>query len=464
MKFSYAKIENSDIDRNDIEYQLSFELSNFSSKFIKIVEEKKENISYEDFKSMEKSEIENISKHNIYLSFKKAVQLLKLLKVEGFDDQSESLDDERFLFTVLFGSETPTYEQLIKRLKFIIDLTRMTIEPFKSCIFRQTLSKDVETYIFKEEYSKLYMVVNVTHGKGIDGEDIKVSEHIYIHKSPSVIIGKWVKQLKNPSVQKEPPLAILLHKYAISIIKPQYIVSHPLSIMDPVFSQLQKENFLKIVPSDSNEFKIIKKNIPFNFFIPGNNHTCEQISVMFKVINIPDLDILDIDNIGDKDCKINVYVKGLTTYALGSKCGETIGDIKKFLKLHPEEELAERDLYISLSDNMLITKDMNLWVIPDCKVEVYVNELTTHMLGSRCGETIGDIKKFLNLKPEEKLGEKNLYTSLSDNMPITKDIKLWVIPKFVVPDVPNLPTFDLLTLLNPSNPSNNPFSFNFPQK
>jgi hypothetical protein len=455
MKFSHTKFEDSKIDRNDIEYNLSLQLSDFSSKFMTFLLEKKlENITYEDLKSFEKSEIEDKKSHPrmrrmyIYLSFKKAAQLLRLLKVEGFDNEDDELN-ERFLFRVLFGS-TPTYEQFKKRIKFINDLSRMTIEPFKSCIFNQSsLTKDVQKYIFKEEDSRLYMLVNVNHGKGINGEEIKIAEHIYIHKLPSVIIGKWVRQMNNPSISKDPPLAKLLHKYAISVIQPDYIVSNPLSIMDPVFSELKKEEFLENIPLDSDEFKKIIKNIPFNFY-STNNRTCEEITVMFKVINIPDIQPFSFSEIEYKDCKVHVYIEGLTTYALGSRCGETIGDIKKFLKLHPNEQLAERDLHVSLPDDMPITKDMNLWLIPEtikkeCKIHVY-NKGIDHFLGSRCDETIGDIKKFLKLTPNEELAKINQHFPISDDTKITEDMNLWIIEAFK-----ELPPIEFSNLLNPSN-------------
>jgi hypothetical protein len=68
-----------------------------------------------------------------------------------------------------------------------------------------------------------------------------------------------------------------------------------------------------------------------------------------------------------KDCKVEVYIEGLTTYVLGSKCGETIGDVRKFLNIDPQEKIAFRQTYESLYDDKVITKNMDLWVIPEVK-------------------------------------------------------------------------------------------------
>jgi hypothetical protein len=186
------------------------------------------------------------------------------------------------LFTLLFGSENPDTKTIQDKLNIILDLTRQTVDPLKSCLFSDNrLQDDVEKYIFKEEKSNLMMLVNVINGTGMHNEKIKIAEHIYIHRSPSSFIKKWLIKLKSNLV-KEPPLAKLLHEYAISIIKPQYIVSHPLKVMDPIFTELRDEGILEEIPKNSYEFEKIKENLPFAFRVKSK--TCEDIKVMFKVI------------------------------------------------------------------------------------------------------------------------------------------------------------------------------------
>lgn len=190
------------------------------------------------------------------------------------------------LFEILFDSPEPSGEQILKRSKIIGDLTRFTIIPMRSClisIFNKKFTKHVVSYLFMNKSSKIYMIVNTWNGS-FNKEPVKIAEHIYIHRSPSKIIERWANKIK------EKPLAKELHKYALSIIQPNYIVSTPLDSMDPIFNSLEEEGFIQKIPSHSRPFHdFISENLlRSQSHVFGTISTCEPIvSTLFSVIKIP---------------------------------------------------------------------------------------------------------------------------------------------------------------------------------
>jgi len=210
--------------------------------------------------------------------------------VEGFEEKVDDDTKERLLFNILFTSDNPTFEDYYKMIVILEQLQNLTMGLFRKCLLPSTLREDVEKYIFMEKNTKMYMMVNVI-------ENIKISEHIYIHRLPSAFIKRLKDKLENPDKNKDKDkdplfLSKQMHKFAISVIKPDYVVSNPLEVMKIVFKVLEDENIVTLVSTGFKDFnnyeviKIIREN--FRDSDEMSRKTCESPEYIFKVNKIPE--------------------------------------------------------------------------------------------------------------------------------------------------------------------------------
>jgi hypothetical protein len=200
------------------------------------------------------------------------------------------------LFTVLFGSTNPDGEQLKKRLKILLDLTGYTISPLLACLKNRRIfysTNGADLYLFKDELAQLYMLVNVIRS----ARGHVFAEHIYIHRAPSKVIQRWLTKTHDS------PLAKGLHKYAMMVIQPDYVVSAPLSAMDPIFSSLVEDGYLQQITGREEVESLLLDLYHKTKFIPNDEKdnpnqyheqwqllhfrrlkTCEATNTIFKVI------------------------------------------------------------------------------------------------------------------------------------------------------------------------------------
>ena len=108
---------------------------------------------------------------------------------------------------------------------------------FLNCILTKNLSADSYIFYYMDNNYKMVMMVNKSEWGVTEGK-FTISEHIFIHKLPSTIL---IEKLFG---QQYFDMASKLHKYAIQVLKPTYIVSAPLEIMIPVFNKLCEEKIL----------------------------------------------------------------------------------------------------------------------------------------------------------------------------------------------------------------------------
>ena len=226
--------------------------------------------------------------------------------MEGFEEKVDDDTKERLLFNILFTSDNPTFEDYYKMIVILEQLQNLTMGLFRKCLLPSTLREDVEKYIFMEKNTKMYMMVNVI-------ENIKISEHIYIHRLPSAFIKRLKDKLENPDKDNIPSnfskklqriqnpskkdkdalfLSKKMHEFAISVIKPDYVVSNPLEVMKIVFKVLEDENIVTLVSTGFKDFnnyeviKIIREN--FRDSDEMSRKTCESPEYIFKVNKIPE--------------------------------------------------------------------------------------------------------------------------------------------------------------------------------
>ena len=274
--FSYIRYERAeDISMNiinEIEYELVDNLFYFVFK--------NHTTKYSDVKLNE----------HAYHFLQRSVKNLTDLGVEGFEEKVDDDAKERLLFNILFTSDNPTFDNVYKMRVILEQLKTLTMGLFRKCLLPSTLREDVEKYIFMEKNTKMYMMVNVI-------ENIKISEHIYIHRLPSAFIKRLKDKLENPDKNKDKDkdplfLSKQMHKFAISVIKPDYVVSNPLEIMKTVFKELEKENIVTLVSTGFKDFhnyeglKIIREN--FRDSDEMSRKTCESPEYIFKVNKIPE--------------------------------------------------------------------------------------------------------------------------------------------------------------------------------
>jgi len=78
-----------------------------------------------------------------------------------------------------------------------------------------------------------------------------------------------------------------LHKFAISVINPDYIVSHPLDIMNKIFSELEIEGYVRQLKD--KEFDEILDKIQLKTSTIYTIRTCEFVNVIFEVTTVKHL-------------------------------------------------------------------------------------------------------------------------------------------------------------------------------
>ena len=290
--FSYIRYERAeDISMNiinEIEYELVDNLFYFVFK--------NHTTKYSDVKLNE----------HAYHFLQRSVKNLTDLGVEGFEEKVDDDAKERLLFNILFTSDNPTFDNVYKMRVILEQLKTLTMGLFRKCLLPSTLREDVEKYIFMEKNTKMYMMVNVI-------ENIKISEHIYIHRLPSAFIKRLKDKLENPDKDNIPSnfskklqriqnpskkdkdalfLSKKMHEFAISVIKPDYVVSNPLEVMKIVFKVLEDENIVTLVSTGFKDFnnyeviKIIREN--FRDSDEMSRKTCESPEYIFKVNKIPE--------------------------------------------------------------------------------------------------------------------------------------------------------------------------------
>ena len=176
-------------------------------------------------------------------------------------------------------TESVFFEALLrfqKKSSIWIDLYDETYLLFESCIKRPT-HPSVEKYVvYSNVDNKLItMMVNVfdTVDK-VSEESVRVAEHIYIAKGASYI-------LHNNIHYERDRIAYNMHLFTLQHFTPYYMISNPLSIMNPVFDQLVDERKMALVWQRT----LVPDNlrtIPIQ--LDGMEYSCERPYVLFKVL------------------------------------------------------------------------------------------------------------------------------------------------------------------------------------
>ena len=125
---------------------------------------------------------------------------------------------------------------------------------FLDCLYKNLDANSYIVYYIDKNY-KMIMMVNNSNFDQLNPYP-NVSEHIFIHKLPSTELIEKIYGKKNFD------MAIKLHKYAIQKLKPNYVVSAPLTIMKPIFKKLCDEQILVEMSTEHmlNFFYHAKKN------------------------------------------------------------------------------------------------------------------------------------------------------------------------------------------------------------
>ncbi len=139
-----------------------------------------------------------------------------------------------------------------KRYRMFEAMGQRTLSYYTNDVLNKELFPSMKRYIVTYN-DIIYMIVNT----GYPIKSTKISEHIFIAKTPSLFISNMYQNIDEPNI------AVKLHLYCLKTFLPKFFYSHPLSKMTDIFNTNFVKTGLFVEQPNTDIFGIHSKNLGF---------------------------------------------------------------------------------------------------------------------------------------------------------------------------------------------------------